>query len=135
MTNTHTLYRSHKFKNIGGVCAGIALSKNYPISLIRVLALILFSATAGLAIILYVFACLLMPTFPEDKEALVLPADPLQRSSKNKIVGGVCAGLAQYFGWDSFIVRILFIALIIFAGLGIIPYIYAWIILPKDFRA
>jgi phage shock protein C len=56
----------------------------------------------------------------------------LRRSSSSKIIGGVCGGLAEYFGLDVTLVRILWIALtILSAGFtGILLYLLAWIIMP-----
>ena len=56
---------------------------------------------------------------------------PLQRSN-NKMIGGVCAGIAEWLGWDPTIVRIAYVLLSIFsAGFpGILVYIILWIIMP-----
>lgn len=57
----------------------------------------------------------------------------LTRSSDNKMVGGVCGGLAEYFGFDPAIVRILWVVFTIFVnGVGILLYIVAWIAIPSD---
>lgn len=55
----------------------------------------------------------------------------LYRDENDKIVGGVCAGLANYFGIDLAVVRIIFVVLVIFAGFGLIPYIILWIAVPS----
>ena len=54
----------------------------------------------------------------------------LYRSEKDKIIGGVCGGIAEYFDIDPVIVRLIWL-LFIFCGIGIIAYIIAWIIIPK----
>ncbi|MCX6711898.1 MAG: PspC domain-containing protein [Candidatus Woesearchaeota archaeon] len=56
----------------------------------------------------------------------------LYRSGKEKILGGVCGGIAEYFNIDPIIVRLLWILSIFLWGLGIIFYIIAWIIIPKN---
>ncbi len=56
------------------------------------------------------------------------------RRSENKIIGGVCAGLGEYFDIDPVIVRIIFIALTFAAGSMILIYILAWIIIPGPRR-
>jgi phage shock protein PspC (stress-responsive transcriptional regulator) len=53
----------------------------------------------------------------------------LYRSSTNRVLAGVCAGLADYFNIDPIIVRLLFLVFL-FAGFGIIIYIIAWIFIP-----
>ena len=56
----------------------------------------------------------------------------LVRSSSDKMLGGVCGGLARYFGIDSSIVRLLFVLTVIFAGVSPLVYVVLWIILPLD---
>ncbi len=50
----------------------------------------------------------------------------LYRDENNKILGGVCSGIAAYFGIDPVIVRILFLV----SGIGIIAYIILWMFVP-----
>lgn len=54
----------------------------------------------------------------------------LMRSSVDKKVGGVCAGLAEYFDLDSTVVRLCWLLAVLFAGCGILAYIILWIVLP-----
>lgn len=56
----------------------------------------------------------------------------LYRSGKEKVLGGVCGGVAEYFNIDPIIIRLLWILSIFLWGLGIIFYIIAWIIIPKN---
>ncbi len=55
----------------------------------------------------------------------------LYRDENNKILGGVCAGLANYFGTDPVIMRIVFI-LLMFIGAGVLAYIVLWIAVPSS---
>lgn len=52
--------------------------------------------------------------------------------SNNKMIAGVCAGLAEYFGIDPTIVRILYVLMVLFAGFGILLYVILWIVMPKS---
>lgn len=52
-------------------------------------------------------------------------------SSTNKMLGGVCGGVAAYFGVDATIVRVVFALLAICGSLGIWAYILLWIFAPK----
>jgi phage shock protein PspC (stress-responsive transcriptional regulator) len=52
-------------------------------------------------------------------------------SSTNKILGGVCGGVSEYFGVDLNIVRVAFLLLAIFGSLGIWAYLLLWIFAPK----
>lgn len=55
----------------------------------------------------------------------------LYRSRENRKVGGVCGGIAEYFGFDPTLVRLGAIVLIFIWGAGILAYIVAWAIIPE----
>lgn len=55
----------------------------------------------------------------------------LYRDEYRKSVGGVCAGLAEYFGVDVSVIRVVFVLSMLLKGVGLIPYIVLWIVLPK----
>lgn len=55
----------------------------------------------------------------------------LYRDEHRKMIGGVCAGLAEYFDIDVTIVRVLFFATLILKGGGLLVYIILWICVPK----
>ena len=54
--------------------------------------------------------------------------------SRNKILGGVCGGLAKWLGWDVTIVRIAYILISILSAAfpGTIVYIILWVIMPEE---
>ncbi len=54
----------------------------------------------------------------------------LYRDENNKVIGGVCSGLANYFGTDPIIIRIAFV-LLAFAGAGLLAYFILWIAVPS----
>jgi phage shock protein C len=56
----------------------------------------------------------------------------LYKSRKNKMVGGVCGGLAEYFNMDPTIVRIIAALLCLLKGAGLIVYIIACLVMPYD---
>ena len=57
----------------------------------------------------------------------------LYRSNTDKMLAGVCGGLAQYFGIDSTIVRLIFALLVFFGvGSGIVLYIILALIMPLE---
>ena len=58
-------------------------------------------------------------------------ADKRLSRSNNKMIGGVCAGIADYLGLDPTIVRIVWVLMLFFAGFGILLYLILWIIMPK----
>jgi len=58
----------------------------------------------------------------------------LTRSDK-KVIAGVCAGIADYFGWDPALVRVLYVLISVFSAAfpGILVYIILWIVMPKSY--
>jgi phage shock protein C len=55
----------------------------------------------------------------------------LYRSNTNKIIGGVCGGLAEYTGLDANIIRLIAVLLLLPGGLpGLLPYVLLWILVP-----
>lgn len=56
----------------------------------------------------------------------------LYRSTRQKVIGGVCSGLGDYLNIDPVIVRIVFILLTIFNGVGILVYLVMWAVIPLD---
>jgi len=55
----------------------------------------------------------------------------LYRSDADRVVGGVCAGLAEYLRVDALFVRIAFVVLGMIQGIGIILYLAAWVLVPE----
>lgn len=55
----------------------------------------------------------------------------LYRSREDKKIAGVCGGIAEYFGWDSTIVRFAAAVLMFVWGTGLLAYVLAWIIIPE----
>lgn len=58
----------------------------------------------------------------------------LYRDPYNKVIGGVCSGLAEYFDTDITVVRLLFAFAFFIMGVGLVPYIILWIVLPKKYH-
>lgn len=56
----------------------------------------------------------------------------LYRSMKNKMLGGVAAGLGEYFAIDPTIVRLGFVALALLGGPGIVIYVIMWLVVPPE---
>ena len=62
-----------------------------------------------------------------------MPSVPLQRSSHNVMIAGVCGGLAEWLGWDPTLVRVLYVLLSILSAAfpGILIYIILWVVMPR----
>ena len=57
----------------------------------------------------------------------------LYRSTTDRMIAGVCGGLADYTKTDATIWRIIFVVLLLPGGLpGFVPYVLMWIIVPKQ---
>ena len=57
---------------------------------------------------------------------------PLKKS-RNKVLSGVCAGIADYFSWDVTLVRVAYTFLTIFTAFsGVLAYIVMAIVMPED---
>lgn len=61
-------------------------------------------------------------------------AGPLRRSRANRMIAGVCGGIADFLGLDPTLVRVLYVLLSIIPGTivgGIIVYVVLWIVIPE----
>ena len=56
----------------------------------------------------------------------------LDRSKKDRMICGVCGGIANYFNIDPTLVRLAFVLIAMGAGSGILAYIIAAIIIPDE---
>ncbi|MGB9824931.1 MAG: PspC domain-containing protein [Candidatus Hydrothermia bacterium] len=56
----------------------------------------------------------------------------LVRKRKGRVLGGVCAGLAEYFNVDVVLIRLIFVAFTLAWASGLLLYILAWIIIPME---
>ena len=56
----------------------------------------------------------------------------LFRDENNKVIGGVCGGLANYFGTDPVIIRVIFAVVALAFGTGLLAYIILWIAVPSS---
>ena len=53
------------------------------------------------------------------------------RSTTNRVIGGVAAGMAEYFSLDPVLIRLLFVLFALFGGGGVLVYIIFWIVIPE----
>ena len=56
----------------------------------------------------------------------------LTRTESNKMICGVCAGISKYFGIDPTLIRLGFVVLTCFSGAGLLAYLIAAFIIPKE---
>ncbi len=56
----------------------------------------------------------------------------LHRSRTEKMIAGVCGGLAEYLGIDPTLVRVVWVLISLLAGVGVLLYLILWVIMPLD---
>lgn len=130
------LYRNTENKLIAGVCSGFADYFGINVILMRIIWVAL-AFLHGIGAIAYLVAALIIPIKPETSE-IEIEVEPqakekqkLHRSDKNKILFGVCGGLAEYLHTDANLLRIIFVALTFLWGAGAIIYILCALLFPK----
>jgi phage shock protein C len=57
----------------------------------------------------------------------------LRRDLSNKMLGGVCSGIARYLNVDPTVIRLLWVLSLFLIGTGILAYLICWIVIPADY--
>ena len=130
------LHRDTQRKILGGVAAGVAhYFKTDPLW-VRVLlllflfadAFITFGALSSITLISYIVLWIVLPG--RDDMTVDAKVKKLFRNPDDQVLGGVSSGIAAYSGLDATVIRILFVASVLFGGAGLVVYIVLWIITP-----
>jgi phage shock protein C len=131
--STKRLTRLPAAGRLGGVCAGIAAYFDIDVTAVRlgwvVLSIVPGALLGGL--VAYLLAWAIIPAGAG--VPAMTPRPTLHRSATDRQIAGVCGGVAEYFGVDSTIVRLVWAFLTLFPGaivLGILAYVIAWAVLP-----
>ena len=146
------LYRDEEDKILGGVASGLAHYLNIDPAIIRILfaLLVIFG---GSGFVIYVIMWIVLPS----RSLVTNIRKRLYRDTDDRVIAGVCGGLAKYFDINPAIPRIIFAAPFIFGivtsigrsffdfgsvaiggfggGTFILTYIILWIVLPEAFTA
>lgn len=145
-TNGRKLYRDETHKVLGGVCAGVANYFNIDPLIVR----ILFILFVGMTWLLYIILWIAIPS----SSSVVIGSQRkrLFRDPDNKMIAGVCSGLAQFFSVQVWIPRVLFLIPFISFAFGwghwgffdfphflsfsfspgaVVLYIILWLVLPE----
>lgn len=124
--NKKRIYRNSSDKVIAGVASGLA---NYfgldPIIFRLIFIASLFTGFGFIAYLIFWIG------IPENESGRINENKRLYRDGDNKILGGVAYGLANYFGIDPAIIRILFIVSLFIGGFGLLAYLILWISIPE----
>ena len=64
-----------------------------------------------------------------------MPRGELRLSSEDRIIAGVCGGIAEWLGWPSTRVRVLFVLISVFSAAfpGILVYLLLWLLMPRPY--
>jgi phage shock protein C len=65
-------------------------------------------------------------------EPVMAAVNAFRRSRSDRVLGGVCGGLARATGVEAWVWRLLFALLFIFAGAGLLAYVLLWIFVPSE---
>ncbi|WP_445384143.1 PspC domain-containing protein [Robiginitalea sp. IMCC44478] len=55
------------------------------------------------------------------------------RRSNNRLIGGVCAGIAEFYGWEPDRVRLVFVLLVLIGGSGLLAYLILYFVMPPPY--
>lgn len=130
------LYRSVRYKKIAGVCGGLGEYFDIDPTLIRLGLLFLCFITAVFPVLIaYITAILFVPIEPSKEP--VKKFHRLYRSKKNKILGGICGGIAEFFEMDPTVVRLIFIFLLVITAVlpMLLTYLIGLIVIPEKSRS
>ena len=121
------LYRDQNRKILGGVCAGIGHYFNVDPVWPRLLLALLTVGTSGIFLIFYIILWIVLPAANLEEETSI---KKMYRDGEKRVLGGVAAGVAAFFGSDIALIRLLFV-ITAFFGFGMVTYIVLWIVLPE----
>ena len=148
------LYRDTNDKFLGGVCSGIAAYLNIEPAIVRILYAIIAFGSFGFGLFAYILLWIFLPA--KDVENPL--GKRLYRNPDDRMLGGVAGGLAAYFNWETWVIRLIFVGPFLFSifigflrgitfhygfdffpniffgslsGTFIFAYIILWIVLPE----
>ena len=119
-------------KKLSGVCDGIGKGLNIDPTFIRIIFVSLALMTAVVPVLVAYIVCALVLTQPPEGYVEVENSYKKITKGKEKKISGVCDGIAKYFGIDAMIVRLIFVALTLWIGGGIMAYIVCMIMIPDE---
>jgi len=64
----------------------------------------------------------------------VVSQNPLRRSRRERVLGGVCGGLAEWLGWSPTVVRIGYVVVSVCSAAfpGALVYVILWLVMPEE---
>ncbi|TDW99677.1 PspC domain-containing protein [Dinghuibacter silviterrae] len=116
------LYRNESDKVLGGVCSGLANYLKIDPVIIRILYVIMVFGSFGAAVLVYFVLWIALPT--QAMEANIRKR--LFRNPEDRMIGGVCGGIAAYFNIEVWIPRLIFAAPFLLGVVGAIGRVAFW---------
>ncbi len=128
------LHLSKNDKILGGVCGGISESIGINANIIRLIFVIslIFGFSGGWV---YIILLVILPKNAGKEEIIDIEEkenNRIFRTWQNRMIAGVCSGIAKYLNWDVSLVRIIFIIMTMAGGIGIILYLFFWFIFSNE---
>ncbi len=127
------LTRSVSDRMIAGVAGGLAEYMKVDPVWIRILFVALAVFSGGVFLLVYLAAWILVPEASATPGVASKPPSRLHRSASERMVAGVCGGLAETFKVDPALVRLAAVAAIVFTGgAALLAYLVAWVVMPLE---
>ena len=131
------LMRSRTDRTCAGVCGGLAEYIDWDPTIVRLLWILALFLSGGMALFAYLVFWIVMPEAPAHSSAYAGYARGrrLTRSRDERMISGVCGGLAEYLGMDTTLMRVLWVvATFISGGVTLIAYPIFWLVMPESGR-
>ena len=131
------LMRSRTERTCAGVCGGLAAYIDWDPTIVRLLWILAIFLSSGMALFAYLVFWIVMPEAPAYSSAYAGygRGRRLTRSRDERMISGVCGGLAEYLGMDTTLMRVLWVvATFISGGLTLVAYPIFWLVMPESGR-
>ncbi|HEY9856380.1 MAG TPA: PspC domain-containing protein [Stenomitos sp.] len=123
------LYRSPNDRILSGLAGGMAEYFGVDAAWVRLGLVVLVLLGVGTPVLLYLLGWLIVPRNPQPSD---LSRDRLHRSHTDRMIAGVCGGLAETLGADPTVIRLIAAVLLLTGGVALPFYLIAWFILPSQ---
>ena len=131
------LMRSRADRTMAGVCGGLADYIDWDPTIVRLLWIFALFLSGGMALFAYLVLWIVMPEAPAygDTAPPYAGGMRLTRSRGERMMAGVCGGLAEFLGMDTTLMRVLWVvATFISGGLTLVAYPIFWLVMPESGR-
>ena len=127
------LFRSRSDRMIAGICGGLGNYLQIDATVIRLMFVFFWLSTGIIPLTLaYLIAIIIIPLEPLGTE--IMPHRRFLRSRKNKMIAGICGGIAETWDIDPTVIRLITVFVCFLTGLlpGVLIYCIGWAIIPQQ---